>query len=403
MMGRRFLQCCSVFLLLAAAATPARSRSFAATPATLSATNAIVQPGDTIRLADGVYTTAPSPARSGLPGARIVYIGNVYHRNRVQVPGATFNVSDVAWYGMRFTSSVAFAPSSANGWKAPARNRIEGAQVLGSVALRAATNCALWFVHVGNDTVAAQFSIQSNEANAAVRSSRWDTVAFCTMKLRTPASSCGLLFEIKGLDFGDRVDDHLFLRNLIEMVSLPANGSECQPVGIYRMSRSWFEGNIWRHWDSGSGTDRNHRAWRLRDESWDNKFIGDKFYTLNRGSTPTWIELTDSGANRGHGGRNKWYRCKFTHAGTAWSDYGPIAAQNGFNSDTLLACQFTAANGAGHGVLNVHGPVTGATLIADNIFVSGSGVGLKMWTGNGTAVIRGNTTIPMPRKKGPLP
>ena len=56
--------CCSL---------PLFGAEYRATPATLDVISTNVQPGDTVVLADGVYTTALRPARSGTAGVPIVY------------------------------------------------------------------------------------------------------------------------------------------------------------------------------------------------------------------------------------------------------------------------------------------------------------------------------------------
>lgn len=393
---KRFL---TSLALLCSLTCPAESRNWYVSPngvanSALATANTNAQPGDNIFLADGTYTTAPLPSRSGSAGARIRYIGNEVHRNRVQVPGATYNQSYITIIGVRFNGPVGFNPAGGQyGWNALQRDSIYSVNFPYGLTLRGVQHSSFTFFTVGNDTVNAQFGIQSNAANWAVRTAVADTFMFFNMALRTTSPSCGLLFEIKGLDFGDRVDSLKFVAGTIGMKSLQSNGSECQPVGIYRMSYSYFENVRWRHLDYSAVGGINHRAWRLRDESWYNRFKGCEFRTQNLTFTPTWIELTDSGANRGHGGKNVWERCTFVHDGDAWSDYGPIAAQNGFNSDTLISCTFKARNGANFGVLNTHGPIIGQPLIANNTFIKYTGPGLKTWTGTGSMVIRNNVEV----------
>jgi len=98
-------------------------------PCALSTANANAQPGDVISMANGTYSTAPIPARSGTSTASIEYRGNPSSKNSVVVPAIYIDGKDYITYryfrvsggtggGMR-------VDGASDGWK------IAGVTVLG--------------------------------------------------------------------------------------------------------------------------------------------------------------------------------------------------------------------------------------------------------------------------------
>lgn len=326
--------------------------------ATMLAANAGVQPGDVVQIANGVYTKAPYPARNGTSAARITYIGNLTTPNMVQVPGADFAQQYVTVKGMRFTSSASISKKdevTVNGilhdwnWQFPLKDSLSTAKIIGSFGMTSARNCMISDVAVGNDTVDAHFNISSEPLGVYGNggTSYADSVKNTTMLLRDSNASCGLIFKIQGIDYGIYVDSLYFKSVTVNIKSLNGNGSECQPVGIYRMRYALFDTFSLYHDELGSSDTYNHRAWRLRDGCFRNRFLNCLFDLQNTGGGETYFEFTDSGSNEagvGAGGNNYWYNTWVRSTVNNYPNgYGPIAAQFGFSGDTLSYCTIVAS------------------------------------------------------------
>jgi hypothetical protein len=369
-------------------------------PCALATANAAVQPGDLVLMANGTYTTAPIPARSGTASARIEYRGNPANKNLVVVP--TVRLLDLDYVTYRYfrvnggTSSGFRLDGTVNGW------RLGGLTVIGDFMLASASNGQFDSVAVyppisGSD-LAYNYFVLGGAACPLNGGGTMSNTTFraCSLYVRSEGGhqycfSADPLVKIWGaMKTGVSFIDNKFL-----IVMAPGSDAGSKR-GLYlgNFQNCTFRGNKWVLADSANvcayGT--GCITARIRDYFLFNTFTNDTFY-VNGSGAPFYLSSQGDPNDRTTEGQNKWKDCVFKSTNGGSFDFnwgirgdtlqGNVFVSNAYRSDPG-ALRIASVHGGGLTTVIDHNTFYSAVAPSTNS-IGGLNLDLGSW-GAGAAL-----------------
>ena len=361
-------------------------------PCALSTANSQAQPGDVIHLANGTYTTAPIPARSGTLTARIEYRGNPADTGAVHVPATTVSAVDYAtWRYMKFTGWLYVDPGYPGG--RTFRNLIfSGCTIYSRLWLTSIVDSKVDSCRVFSDyKQMGQFAITPTGPNATMSAGCMrDTISNCDFTLNTGSQEeanlygVGVLFSVRG-GSSHPVTKTLFERNRIQLTFRrdalpdPADpGRGVRGAYFYGAIEDTFRHNKWTIIDSTLSSfpvDCGQRvSFRFRTNSTRNYFFRD---SLIVGGRCGWVQMSSQSETNAPCvvGDQRWDECYFESTANG-GGFVPFDFQYGMCRDTIqrsvFVTNYSSGGASGVGTYQVH---TGPVLIDHNTFFSTSSSG----------------------------
>ena len=374
-------------------------------PCALSTANANAQPGDIISMANGTYSTAPIPTRSGTSAALIEYRGNPSNKNSVVVPAIYVDGKDYIRY--RYfrvsggTGGGLRVDGDAMGWK------MGGLTVIGDFMLAGVNN--------GNfDSVAVYPAVVSGalKYNYFTFGGGACPLNGGTTISNTVVNACSIYVRsIGGHQYcfsadplvklwGGMKTNVTFSNNKFLIVMAPGSDAGSKR-GLYmgNFQNSKFRNNKWILADSANvcayGT--GCITARIRDYFLSNTFTSDTFFVRGSGA-PFYLSSQGDPNDRTTEGRNKWKDCYFKSTNGGSFDFSW-----GIRGDTLQGCIFASdAYRSDPGILRT-GSINGAgltTVIDHNTFyttvpaatnsMGGLAVDMSNWEPSATLKVTNN-------------
>ena len=314
-------------------------------PCALATANANAQPGDIISMANGTYSVAPIPARSGTSAARIEYRGNPANKNMVVVPAISLTQTDyISYRYFRVNSGPGGGlklDGDALGWRMGGLT-VTGDFMLGGVSGGAFDSVAVYPPVVGgalthNYFVFGGAACPLNGGGIMTNT----TVRACSVYVRSTAGHqyCFTADPLAKL-WGAMKNGVSFIDNKFLIVMAPGSDPGSKR-GLYlgNFQNSTFRGNKWILTDSagvcayGTGC----VTARIRDYFLFNTFTNDTFY-VNGSGAPFYLSSQGEPADRTTEGQGKWKNCVFksTNGGSFdfnWGIRGDTLEGNVFISD----------------------------------------------------------------------
>ncbi len=291
-------------------------------PCALSTANSMVNPGDVVRLAPGVYTTGLAPATDGTPQARITYVGNLQIPDAVLItPDVTVNRMYISVKGMSFAGSFGFDRLSPT---ACARfDSVAYCDVYNSLGVDQAKDCMAYMVNVTGGV--GRFSMST----PATPISDWtiperDTVRRCTFSLGTQVTGGYHVVQLRG------VTNCVIDSNQVSITMATGLVNEVNPFIAFFMRYCQLKDNRWEIMN----TDGVNQMMRWRDSSMWNRVYRDT--VIMRGSGNCRFAPSSAGSYVGTTSFN-YFDGLFVKCSTNPSDYA-LYYQNGMRLDTLRNC-----------------------------------------------------------------
>jgi hypothetical protein len=323
------------FTLLALLAVPARaaildvsptgtgSSCTPGSPCAMATANSIVRAGDVVRVNPGVYTTAPDPAVSGTPSARITYVGNLAIPDAALIsPNMTLKRKYITVKGMSFGNSVFFDRLSASPGQCAQFDSLAYANVYHTLGMNQAKDCMAYMVNVTSGL--GRFSM----ATPAAPISDWttperDTIRRCTFHLGEQVTDGYHVVLFRG------VTNCVIDSNQVNIQMASNLVHEIDPFIAFFMRNSELKDNRWRVRNGGGS-----HMFRWRDSTMFNRVYRDSVILFGSGHMR--FAPSSAGTYVGTTTQN-YFDGLYVKSSTNPSDYA-LYYQNGMRRDTLLNC-----------------------------------------------------------------
>lgn len=293
-------------------------------PCAMATANAVVRAGDVVRVLPGVYTTAPDPAVSGTPTARITYVGNLAIPDAVIIsPGMTLKRKYITVKGMSFASSVYFDRLNANPGQCAQFDSLAYANVYHTLGMNQAKDCMAYRVNVTSGL--GRFSM----ATPATPVYDWttperDTVRRCTFRLGEQIQDGYHVVLIRG------ATNCVIDSNQVYIQMNPVLPNEINPFIAFFMRYCELKDNRWQVLNTGG----NNQMVRWRDSTQFNRVYRDS--VIMSGSGNCRFAPSSAGSHVGTTTQN-YFNGLYVKCSTSPSDYA-LYYQNGMRRDTLINC-----------------------------------------------------------------
>lgn len=377
-----------LFALLAAIPAPALAAVWNVTPAgtgnaALATANANAQPGDIVYLANGTYTTAPNPARSGTAGARITYIGNLANPAAVVVPPMTLTRRYVTLKGVRFNGDFRLDRTDANNYAQ--FDSVAWCEILDDFDIGGAKDNVVYKVNVTGGTGHFSLAVPSVPVAAFTIPER-NIIRRCVMNLGMAQTYGTHVVMMKG------AQRCVIDSNRFNITMAPNITAETDPLIAFYMKWCEFKDNYWR---VHSLHNADH-LFRWRDSTMYNRVYRDTMiftgYNVRfaPSSSGSWEGTTDQNYIEG----------LYLKKSCINSDVA-LFYQNGSRRDTLKNCVVIDSLGKAFQCLSIE---NGATLVDHCTFVGNSrwgvvefpcGIGTfgNSWPAGGRLVFTNNLMV----------
>ena len=362
-------------------------------PCALSQANSVAQPGDVVQMADGTYSTAPLPVRSGTAALRIEYRGNPGNKRAVVVPGfVNTSFEYITWRYFKTQGVIRITPNcqattGCQGSALPFRNiKLIGLSIGTGMYFAGTSDSKMDSCEIVPNWVdQGYFWISPMDANigGSPEPTQRDTFSNNNITLNTGTredsyqNGTGVLFAIN--DANPRLVDHcLFERNVINVsfrrdaIADPADPSRgARGAYFYGAFVDTFRYNRWTIMDStlaGFPVDCGQRvSFRFRTQTAQNYFYRD---SLIVGGRCGWVMFSSQSETNPACvvGDNRWDECYFQNTANG-GGFAPFEFQYGMCRDTIQRSVFvTNFSGGGASGLSSFQVQTGPILIDHNTF-----------------------------------
>ncbi|MEO5618555.1 MAG: fibronectin type III domain-containing protein [Candidatus Eisenbacteria bacterium] len=289
----------------------------------MATANSIVRAGDVVRVRPGIYTTAPDPAVSGTPTARITYVGNLAIPDAALVSTTmTLKRKYITVKGMSFSTSVYFDRLSSSPGQCAQFDSLAYANVYHSLGMNQAKDCMAYMVNVTSGL--GRFTMTTPATPVADWTTpERDTIRRCTFHLGEQVTDGYHIVQFRG------VTNCVIDSNQVNIQMAPNLVNEIDPFIAFYMRNSEFKDNRWRVKHSGG----NH-LFRWRDSTMFNRVHRDSIILFGSGNLR--FAPSSAGSYVGTTTQN-YFNGLYVKCSTNPSDYA-LYYQNGMRRDTLINC-----------------------------------------------------------------
>lgn len=344
-------------------------------PCALSVANGFATSGDSVIVADGIYSNAIAPSATG-----VIFVGNTTDPASVSVSGITPK-NDAKVCGVMSRSGVTF-PRLAR------RVVLEDFIITGTgngLNLQDAEACRASRGSISGPLLVNNLAVTLSHAQL-------DTLEDLSVTYSGNSSltlAMGKAYDATSTEIA-RVEKCLFRR--VRIVTAPTTTLHFGPVKLFRTSSCRFEGVSVNYSPFTTTTDGNpnepERAWVIRDSSAGNTFVRDTLIVRNLNKVHVWgFGLVSGIASLNQKtSDNSFDSCvvKIDNAVAAW------LIQDKADNTRILNCQMQCRVGTAFSIAGSggSGPGNGLVLVHNTLYAPGGSAFLAAWSGG--------TSIPAP-------
>ncbi len=295
----------------------------AGSPCAMSTANSIVRPGDVVRVSPGTYTTAPDPAVSGTPTARITYVGNLAIPDAALItPGMTLKRKYITVKGMSFAGTVNFDRLSASPGQCAQFDSLAYCNVYHSLGMNQAKDCMVYMVNVTSGLGRFSMSTPATPIYDWTTPER-DTVRRCTFRLGEQVTDGYHVVQIRGATNCVIDSNQVYIQMAPSLFQI-------NPLIAYFMRYCELKDNKW-HVVNTNGA---NQMLRWRDSTMFNRVYRDTILMMGSGNCR--FAPSSAGSHVGTTDQN-YFDGLLIKSSTNPSDYA-LYYQNGMRRDTLRNC-----------------------------------------------------------------